>query len=257
MTAPRSPNAPNSNTVPDRPQLAIFTRSLAPESYEILALSGLDAVVFDVEHGIFDRSSLSRCVFTAQAGGLSTFVRLSATDTDMLQSAVGLGIDGLIVSHLSDVAEAARMACFVRGACVARAHAGATRASRYRETDWMTFAAGARRLILLAQIDDTAGVAAAAALAGIAELDGAFIGRISLLLEMKDNAHATDAALLAVCQAFQGRLIGISAGSNADAGRWRQHGAQLFVVDNDQRLLLAAARERVAHFQRIFATSQA
>lgn len=249
---PKQLNSPTLDTAPNAPHLAMFTRSLAPESYEILALSGLDAVVFDVEHGIFDRSSLSRCVFTAKAGGLMTFVRLPATNRTDLQCAVGLGIDGLIVSHIADATEAGEIARFVRGACVARAHAGATRASQYREAEWTTFATEASRMTLLVQIDDAASVTAAAQLAGIVEFDGVFLGRMGLLLDLNDEL-AADQALCSVCTAFNGRFIGISTGIHTGLQKWQQRGARLFVVDSDQRLLLAAARERVAAFEGMFA----
>jgi len=234
-----------------KPQIGIFARLTTPESYEALTLAELDLLVLDVEHGSFNRASLGRCIHAARAGGLATLARMADDDLPAIQHAIAAGADGIIVPHVASPEAITRVASFARGLAIVRAHAGASRAARLRETPWEAFREASQRLLVLAQIDEPDGVAAANEIAGVTGIDGAFIGRIGLTLAMRGDELAVDAALDGVCAAFRRRnlLVGMSLPDRSRARYWFEHGVTLFVVDGDQRLLINAARTRASDYR--------
>jgi 2-keto-3-deoxy-L-rhamnonate aldolase RhmA len=233
------------------PQVGIFSRMTTPESYELLAVAGLDFLVFDIEHGSFDRASLARCIFAARAGRIPVLARMADGDLPAVQHAIGAGADGIIVPHIRSAREIDAVASFARGAAIERAHAGATRAARFRETPWDAFRSQSERLLVIAQIDEPDGVAAAEAIAATQGVDGAFIGRIGLSVAMGGLGAEVDAALGHVCAAFRqrGLLIGMSLPDQSQAQAWLKQGVSLFVVDSDQRILLNSTRTRADDFR--------
>jgi 2-keto-3-deoxy-L-rhamnonate aldolase RhmA len=233
------------------PQVGIFSRMTTPESSELLALAGLDFLVFDIEHGSFDRASLARCIFAARAGRIPVLARWPTATSRRSSTRLGAGADGIIVPHIRSAREMDAVASFARGAATERAHAGATRAARFRETPWDTFRKESERLLVIAQIDEPDGVAAAEAIAATQGIDGAFIGRIGLSVAMGGLGAEVDAALGHVCAAFRqrGLLIGMSLPDQSQAQAWLKQGVSLFVVDSDQRILLNATRARADNFR--------
>jgi 2-keto-3-deoxy-L-rhamnonate aldolase RhmA len=231
--------------------VGIFARLTTPESYEVLTLANLDVLVLDIEHGSFDRASLGRCIFAARAGGLPTLARMADHDLSAIQHAIGAGADGIIVPHTASADEIRRVATFARGLGIERAHAGATRSACFRETPWDAFRDASKRLIVIAQIDEPAGVAAADEIAQVNGIDGAFLGRIGLRLAMDGDEAAVDLALERVCAAFRkcGLLVGMSLPDQRRAKHWLARGVGLFVIDGNQRLLLNATRSRALDYR--------
>ena len=165
--------------------LGIFTRFTTPDAYETLALSGVNFIVMDVEHGSFDSVSLSRCLFAARASGLSALVRVSDAHHSNIQHAIGAGATGIIVPHVDDPRKMGSVARFVRSTAIERVFAGASRISQLRQIPWDKFRLQqSERLLLIAQIDEPRGAARAQDIVGIEGIDGVFIGRTGLALAM-------------------------------------------------------------------------
>ena len=236
-------------------QLGIFTRLTSPEAYETLALAGFDVIVIDVEHGSFDRESLSRCLFAARAGGLTVLVRVPDANRPTIQHAIGAGADGIIVPHVAVAEEMASVAQFVRTTGVESAYADAARISQLRQIPWQDLRAQClEQFILIAQIDEPAGITTARKIVNIEGIDAVFIGRIGLALAMEgggQSSAAVDAALEAVCQSCREHKlpIGMSLTDETAAQRWRGQGVNLFVVDSDHTVLLKGARSRLTQFR--------
>lgn len=236
-------------------QLGIFTRLTTPEAYETLALAGLDVIVIDLEHGSFGRESLSRCLFAARAGGLTAMVRVPDADLAMIQHAIGAGAQGIIVPHVVVAEQIASVSRFVRTTGVERAYAGATRISHLRQIAWQDFRAQfLAQFILVAQIDEPSGVAAAQKIVRTEGIDAVFLGRIGLALAMEaegQSSNDVDAALETVCKSCREHNlpIGMSLPDEAAAQRWRSQGGSLFVIDSDHAILLKGTRSRLAQFR--------
>ncbi|MBR0898881.1 hypothetical protein JQ616_28310 [Bradyrhizobium tropiciagri] len=237
------------------PQFGIFARLTAPEVYETFTLTSLDVVIIDVEHGSFDRQSLSRCMFAALAGRLTVLVRVPDCSLPAIQHAINVGADGIIVPHVSSAREMETVAQFIRRTAVERAHAGAGRASRQRQTPWPDFQrALSDRLMLIAQIDEPAGIAAAPEIIATKGVDGVFLGRIGLTLAMEaDNksSEVVDAALENICRlCIAGNLsVGLSLPDVRAAASWHAKGVNLFIVDSDYAILRAGIETRMSDFR--------
>ena len=232
--------------------MGFFTRLRDSAAYEILAKTSTDFIIIDMEHGSFDRPLLAECLLAGRAHGLAMLVRVPDDSESTIQHAIGAGADGIIVPHVSSAHTIERVVEFVRVRGVERAYAGATRISSYRRDSWSEFnAREAGRVLVIAQIDEPPGIAAAQDIVSVAGLDGLFLGQIGLTLALGNDARASEAALDGVCRAAMGRnlLIGLSLPDEKMATAWHRRGVTLFAIDSDQSLLKSAADARANLFR--------
>jgi 2-keto-3-deoxy-L-rhamnonate aldolase RhmA len=232
--------------------VGFFTRLRDSAAYEILARTSTDFIIIDMEHGSFDRPLLAECLFAGRAHGLPMLVRVPDESESAIQHAIGAGADGIIVPHTSSAVTIERVVKFVRTRGVERAYAGATRISSYRRDSWAEFnAREAGRVLVIAQIDEPPGIAAAQDIVSVAGLDGLFLGQIGLTLALGNDASASEAALDGVCRAAAGNnlLIGLSLTDEKMAAAWHRRGVTLFAIDSDQSLLKSAADARASLFR--------
>ena len=235
--------------------VGFFTRLRDSAAYEILAKTSTDFVIVDVEHGSFDRALLAECLLAGRAHGLPMLVRVPDESESTIQHAIGVGADGVIVPHINSAQAIERVVTFVRTRGVERAYAGATRISSYRRDTWPEFnAREAGRILVIAQIDEPPGIAAAQDIVSVAGLDGVFLGQIGLTLALGGDAKASEAALQEVCRTTVARnlLIGLSLPDEKMAGVWHRRGVTLFAIDSDQSLLKSAADARSDLFRSYF-----
>lgn len=236
------------------PLLGLFIKTVSADVHEVLAASSADCFIIDAENASFSRTALSECVFIARSRGAPVIIRLPDASEAEAQHALMIGADGVILPHCSDPAAVARFARFLRGAAVERAYSGVGRSSARRTMPWPEFSAAARRdFLLLAQLDEPEGFAAADAIAGLPGVDGLFLGLLTLQLSNRlhgQDPRATLAAALAMAKAH-GKLVGISDPDPAHAHGWATAGADLLMISNDLGALafglesrLSAAREQ-------------
>jgi len=234
------------------PLVGFFTRLRDSAAYEILAKTSTDFIIIDVEHGSFDRALLAECLLAGRAHGLPMLVRVPDENESTIQHSIGVGADGIIVPHISSAQTIERIVAFVRTRGVERAYAGATRISTYRRDSWSEFnAREAGRILVIAQIDEPPGIAAAQDIVSVMGLDGVFLGQIGLTLALGGDARASEAALDGVCRTTMASnlLIGLSLPDEKMATAWHRRGVRLFAIDSDQSLLKSAADARANLFR--------
>lgn len=86
--------------------LGSFSELCSPYSIECMALSGLDYVIIDMEHGPAELHDVSEGIKAAALHGMTPFVRISSLDRDSVLRPLDLGAMGLIapcVGGLEDV----------------------------------------------------------------------------------------------------------------------------------------------------------
>ena len=86
--------------------LGSFSELCSPYSIECMALSGLDYVILDMEHGPAELHDVSEGIKAAALRGMTPFVRISSLDRDAVLRPLDLGAMGLIapcVQGLEDV----------------------------------------------------------------------------------------------------------------------------------------------------------
>lgn len=81
---------------------------------EAIAASGLDFVIVDLEHGVFDLAETTEIVRAVQLRGASALIRSGTAETDELLRLLETGPDGILVSHVTE----ARTAATVVASCL-------------------------------------------------------------------------------------------------------------------------------------------
>lgn len=199
---------------------------------EIAAESSPGAIVFDGQHGLWERASLHAAI--AAAGNSTPLVRIQATSVAAIGEALDYGAQGVIVP-LVDTAEQA-------AAAVAAAHYpphGIRSGGGLRPLGAMApyVAACETQILVSVMIETRDGLANAAAIAATPGLDMVFIGPGDLALQLGPDADLEGAiqSILAAC-----RTAGVPCGlftGTAEAARDRlAQGFAFVVADDDIRL---------------------
>lgn len=114
-----------------------FTGS--PMMIEVMASAGLDFVNIDLEHSPTDLGLAAHLIRTADAAGITPFVRVPAVDPGVIKKILNLGVEGIIIPHANrdDCHAAVRAARYApegdRGSCPA------VRASGYSQPSWTDY----------------------------------------------------------------------------------------------------------------------
>ncbi len=242
------------------PLLGTFVKTPHPHVVEVLAGTALDCLCLDAEHAPFDRRDLDACILAARAGGMPVLVRPASSAAHEILNALECGADGVLVPHVRSAAEAEAVAASVHygpgGGPARRGYAASSRAAGYgTKAIPEHLAASAARSVVIAQIEDLEALDAIDAIAAVPGIDALFIGRIDLTIALgctsPDDPKVLDAVehILAACRAA-GRACGMFTGRPADAAKWREKGASLFLLGSDHGFLRdgAASLARAAGF---------
>lgn len=156
--------------------LGAWTMSDSPDNAEVMALSGIDFVLMDHEHGqaaIPDAIAQLRAIQGTKCAGL---LRAPWNDMVFIKRVLDAGIHGIMVPQVNNVeeAKAAVAACRypplgIRGA------AGGTRAASYG-LDMGYYERAADELLIIVQIETPQAVENAAGIAAVDGVDVIFIG---------------------------------------------------------------------------------
>jgi 4-hydroxy-2-oxoheptanedioate aldolase len=71
-----------------------------PSIIEILAYTGFDFCMLDMEHTRLNRETMEHCVRAADAAGLTTLVRVTQNDPGLIRHAQEAGAQGVVVPHV-------------------------------------------------------------------------------------------------------------------------------------------------------------
>jgi 2-keto-3-deoxy-L-rhamnonate aldolase RhmA len=148
-----------------------------PAVASILASTGFDFIMVDVEHGPFTLSSLRACVEAFRVEGIPALARTASHSEVEIKQLLDLGLDGVIVPKVESAEEAAAA---VRAARYApegiRGVSRAVRAARYG-LDGVSYVQNANSSIaVLAIIESGKGVENVEEIVGVPGLDGIFVG---------------------------------------------------------------------------------
>lgn len=144
---------------------------------QIVALTGLDGVIIDCEHGHISDDAMHNSVAAISALGVSPIIRVRGTSHDILKRALDTGAHGIMVPQVNNAEEAAQIVASskfppqgLRGqgsAFPAIAHGLTT--PEYMKTADQT-------ILTMIQIETRAGVENVEAIAAVPGVDVVFIG---------------------------------------------------------------------------------
>ena len=88
------------------PVLGIWNIIPSPTICEVIGLQKFDFQILDLEHGLFDVSTLESCIRACELTNSSPLVRVHGTDDHAsVQTALDLGAHGIIVPQVGDAAQ--------------------------------------------------------------------------------------------------------------------------------------------------------
>jgi len=192
---------------------------------EIAAGAGFDWLLFDLEHGTSEFSDLLHQLQAIQAYPVAGIVRVPAIEASVFKRVLDLGAHGVMIPQVHSVEDARRCVSFARIPPLGiRGAAQTTRASGYGAHYEQYLREANDSIILTAQIESRAGVAAADAIAAVDGIDALFVGPTDLGVDL---AVASDElsgefldAVVTVAQAARrnGKAAGVLV-RNADRAR--------------------------------------
>ncbi len=238
-----------------KPVLGHLLRTPAPELVEVAATTGLDFITLDTEHAAFGPRELEMCLLAARAARLPALVRTPDGAAPAIQQALDLGASGIIVPHVGDDFTLRKSIDATRlGPKGSRGFSTSHRAAGYGSIPAGEFMArNNESIIVIAQIEDRAGLNNIETLAQVADLDAMFIGRADLacaLDETSIHAPSVEAAADRILDAGRrhARCTGVFLPTVNELATMHARGATFFMVGTDQGLLAAALKHSVETF---------
>ena len=216
---------------------------------ELAAEGEPDAIVIDLQHGVWDRTTLDLAVGVV-AGRAPVIARVSDQSLFAINSALDAGCHGVIVPLVDSAAECA--------AAVAAAHyppKGRRSAGGARSTGMFAEyqVAAAAHLLVAVMIETQAGVDACEAIAATPGLDMIFIGPNDLSLAighaMGSPAFEAEVARILAAGKAAGTPVGIYTGGVELARQRAAQGFQFMVVANDSHLAKVGAAANFTAFR--------
>lgn len=148
-----------------------------PSFVEIAALSGMDFIILDTEHGIASTKDLHNLVRAAKAGGSTAIVRVASNRPELIQTALDSGADGVQVPSITTVEDAqsvVKSSYFspkgMRGVC------RYVRAAQYSQQPSTKYFKQSNNVLSIIHLEGKQALENAEAIAEINDIDILFIG---------------------------------------------------------------------------------
>jgi len=226
----------------------------SPAVTEALAHAGFDFLVIDAEHSAIDTMDM-QAMLMAIGTRAAPLVRLADHQPAAIKRALDAGCPNLIFPGVESAEQARQLVAATRyprpGEAGTRGVAGLVRAARYGlDRDYLQRANEA--ICVIAQIESSAGLNAAEAIAAEPGIDAIFIGPADLaasLGQLGDPAHPTvrDAILrIQAAAAASGKPCGIFASDAMQARAALSAGHSWIALGADVIWLLKGARDALA-----------
>ena len=226
----------------ERPVLGAWCTTGSPAAIELMADSGYDFLLIDAQHGEVGMAHLEPMLRAFGDNDVTPVVRVPHGDYATIGRALDAGAQTVIVPMVETRAQAEEAARAMRYSPDGGRSWAVTRAARRLGSDPASVNS---EVALLVMIETAAGLANAAAIAGVPGVDGIFVGPADLGLTL---GQAPGSALLApevetaldtvagVC-AENGRVAGLAGGIE-----YAERGFKVLTIAND-RALLSAGRD--------------
>lgn len=221
---------------------------------EVLMLSGMDFICLDAEHCPWDRIALDASLAVTRAQDFPVLVRVPSGRPETILGVLDSGATGVVVPHVDSVEKAEAAAAAAHYGLGGRGFAGTTRWAGLAGAPMPdTLARSRRETVVLAQIEEPAGVDAAAGIAAVDGIDGLFIGPADLSVSYGKTSpdspelHAAYKSVAEACKAH-GKALVTWAPTAEKAADWSPYGVSMWFVGSEQTWMLSGARQAVAEF---------
>jgi 4-hydroxy-2-oxoheptanedioate aldolase len=238
-----------------RPQIGLWTSLASNLAVEVVAGSGFDWLLLDMEHAP-NELPMVHSQLQAMAGGTAhSIVRPPWNDMVVIKRLLDIGAQSLLIPYVQTAEEARSAVAYTRYPPQGvRGFATGPRANDYgRITDYVQTYAD--ELCLLVQVETRQGLENLEAIAAVDGVDGVFIGPADLAAALGHPGELTHPEVQAAIEDAIRRLVavgtppGILSGDETLARRYLQLGCLFTAVGSDLALLRAGADALAARFR--------
>ena len=215
-----------------------FLKTPAHQVIEVMAQSRLDFLCLDAEHAPFDRAAVDACMAVGRALNVPMLVRVGDGSPREILWALDAGATGIVVPHVDSVEKAADVARAARFGLGGRGFAGSTRWAGYATRPMSEVRARDTDTVVLAQIEEPAGVEHGAQIAATDGIDGLFLGPADLSVSYghssTDNPDLPRALSVVGKAARDAGKAFVTFVPDAAAARdWAQYGVTMFFIASE------------------------
>jgi len=252
------PNVFKHNLRERKKQYGLWLSLDSPMATEIVAGTGYDWLLLDLEHNCIDLSSVVHHLRAAKGGTAEVMVRLPWNDPVVFKRLLDLGVRSFMVPLVQSAEEARAAVAATRYPPLGmRGAAGNTRASNFnRITNY--FENTHENICIVVQIETLKGVEAIGEIAAVDGIDGLFIGPSDLSASMGLVGKATLPQVKEMITKALGMILKIGKAPGllnfvpADARAWLQAGFSFIAVGADGAIV---ARRSESLLQEVKSTS--
>jgi 2-keto-3-deoxy-L-rhamnonate aldolase RhmA len=220
-------------------KMGLFWFALGSPALVELAISrGGDAVVLDMQHGLFDRRDLEAAIGCVPPS-IPCLVRIEDDSPAAVSRALDAGAEGVLVPMVETAAQAAKVAAACHFPPKGSRSGGGVRPL----ADFGAYHRAADEAITVGVMIETArGVANAGEIAAAANVDFVFIGSGDLALSLGSDGAPLEEALSTVLKACvaAGKPCGVFTMSAEDTSRRADLGFSITVAANDLSVVMTS-----------------
>lgn len=155
----------------------LFLSVPAPEIVDVAAVAGFDFVLIDLEHTLIDGRELEFLIAAADRSGISALVRVSDAYSERILQVLDAGAAGIVVPRCSNKETAQAAVSRARYAPLGSRGLNAGRLGRFGDCDLVEFITKLNRdTLVIAMIEDQAGLEAVDQIAEVDGIDGILLG---------------------------------------------------------------------------------
>lgn len=239
----------------DRPLAGIWACTGSALVAEISAGSGLDWMLIDMEHAPNSLESVLAQLHAVAASPITPVVRVPWNDPVVLKQVLDLGAQNVMVPMVASAAEAQDAVAALRYPPRGRRGVGSAlaRSARWNRVDGYLGDADAH-VSLVVQIETTAAVEAAGAIAAVEGVDAVFVGPSDLAASMGLLGQQTHPEVVAAVNrviaevSAAGKPCGVNAFDPDVAEAYLAAGAAFVAVGADVALLARGSEALAARF---------
>ncbi len=219
---------------------------------EIIARSGFDSVIIDMQHGLIDTSAVMRSIGAVALAGKPAIVRVPLGDHATASRALDMGAKAIIAPMVNSVEEARGLAAATKYPPLGERSWGPTRAMTLEDIEQpQDYLASANRTnVTFAMIETRRALDALDAILGVDGIDGVFVGPFDLSVSLSGGQLAPEGSAvegpirqIAERAAAAGKIAGIYAATPERARAFRGFGYRLIAIGADQAYLTLGASE--------------
>lgn len=171
-------------------QRAAWLSEPSAAAVDMVSLAGYDAVVLDVEHGLFDLAALDWLIPYIRAKGLEVIVKVLGPERGPIQQALDFGANAVAIPHIEDADHARRVCGYAKFPPLGDRSFAGGRTTNYKgfTDEWVTEQDATYKCY--AMIEDATAFDHVDEILGLDVVDGIFIGPSDLSLRRDRGAYS-------------------------------------------------------------------